>query len=39
MHFFFCNGIWQERRRLFLDDNPVDVPRGRALGGHRRPFT
>ena len=38
MHFFY-NGIWQERRRLWLDDNPVDVPRRRALGGHRRPFT
>ena len=35
----FYNGIWQERRRLWLGDNPVDVPRQRALGGHRRPFT
>ena len=35
----FYNGIWQERRRLWLDDNPVDVPRRRALGEHRSPFT
>ena len=38
MH-FYSHGIWQERLLLWLDDNPVDVPRRSALGGHRRLFT
>ena len=33
------DGIWQERCRLWLEDNPVDVPRRSALGKHRHPFT
>ena len=32
-------GIWQERCRLWLEDNPVDVPRRSVLGKHRHPFT
>ena len=37
MH-FYQNGIWQERRLRWLDDNPVGVSPRSALGGHRRHF-